>query len=162
MASLSFKQLFDRLQKSVDDSISKSSMDDIGKALVEIIRVRTRLGYGVGATGDQRQKLKPLSLLYREYRRKNRRLMSPQATVNRSNLTFTGQMLDSLDVVSSKKGALSIAPTGTRKGGLKNLTLARYVAEQGRPFMSLSNNELKQLSRIIDEGLNASLRRRLK
>lgn len=158
--TISLKELFDFLDRSVEESINKASMQDIGDALAEIVRTRTRLGYGVSKTGGSRQRLKSLSALYVEFRKESRASLSRFTRPGRSNLTYTGQMLDSLEA-EARDGNVEIKATGTRPEGLKNIDLSEYVSQQGRPFLDVSNNELKQLTRILDEGLNQSLRRRL-
>lgn len=160
MASITLEKLFDSLDKTVDDITSNATLEDIGRAIAEIIRVRTRLGYGVSRQGSKRTKLKPLSDMYKAYRRQNRRRLSPETSPNKSNLTFTGQLLDSL-TFKAGRGKLRVEPSGRRRGGLTNLKLAEHVTDQGRPFLNLSDNELKQITRIFDFGLNESLRRRL-
>jgi hypothetical protein len=160
MASITLENLFDSLNKTVEDITSKDQLEDIGKAIAEIIKVRTRLGYGVSRQGGKREELNSLSKKYTRYRRKNRRLLSSSTRPNKSNLTFTGQMLDSI-TFKAGRGKLRVEPSGRRRDGLTNLKLAEHVTDKGRPFFLLSDNELKQIVRIFDFGLNQSLKRRL-
>lgn len=160
--TISFKELFDFLSKSVDESIiDKPAMKSLGEAIAEIVRVRTRLGYGVRGNNEKREKLKPLSAIYVQYRKDNRASLSGLTRFKKSNLTFTGELLDSVKPLRVKEGEVRVGPSGVRSGGLKNIDLGTYVSQKGRPFLNLSDNELKQLSRILDEGLNKSLKRRL-
>lgn len=71
-----------------------------------------------------------------------------------SNLTFTGQLLDSLEVTRVVKGQAVIEPTGdrkkepNRKNTLSNKKLAQYVTEAGRAFLNLSALEANQVFRF--------------
>lgn len=153
-----------RLRDTIGDMAAQQALRPLGEQAVTIIVRRTRLGYGVpdhsNGTGT-RFKLQALSKSYVKYRERYPAFMSGLTTAKRSNLTFTGQLLDSMRVVSIAPGSVRIGPTGTRRGeSLSNATLAGYVAAKGRPFLSLSNLEAEQLVRFYRNTFGDLLRNR--
>jgi hypothetical protein len=132
--------------KVFDKFGDKAAMTAIAKAAAEMIRVRTRLGYGVPGDNKERQKLKTLSDGYKLFRKKHRGELYDETTAAKSNLTFTGQLLNSLKEKKITKNSATVGATGTRKGeSLTNEKLSEYVEEKGRPFIYLSNLENKKL-----------------
>lgn len=142
--SKSFEQLGDQLQDALKEVRKKDNMKGLGTFMADLIRKRTRLGYGVEVTGGPR---KPLDALNDKYKLLRAKLdLSSETTPGRSNLTRSGQLLDSIQVTSFKEGEVSVGPKGNRTdGGPTNEKLAEYVAEQGRPFNNLSGPEIKQV-----------------
>jgi len=154
------------IKKNIATLETKESMKILAELAAELIRKRTRLGYGVETLGAARKKLKPLDEDYVKIRK--RKGVSNQTTSKKSNLTSTGQLLDSISITKLSGKQASVGPTGSREGGaltkdgdaLTNSELAEFVTEAGRPFNNLSNNELKQLQqmavKIIEEALKKS------
>ncbi len=154
-----FKAVMDKVAKGVAESFKAQAMKLLGAEAIRLIVVRTRLGYGVVRPGAPRQKLKPLSKRYIEHREDSR--LSGFTAPRRSNLTFTGAMLESLRIKTSKAGAVSIEPTGGRRDGQTNAAVAGHVTKGGRPFISLSDLEIKKLARYMEkEILGKTLRKR--
>lgn len=151
----------DDFKKKLTASIQKigasSNMKIIGKEMADQIKKRTLLGYGVSEPGGNKEKLKPLDPKYVESRKKFPKL-SDKTTPRKSNLTRTGQMLASIDVKSANQGTVSVGPIGGRNDGLTNEELAKYVAEAGRPFNTLSKPELQGLIRFINDMLSKILK----
>jgi hypothetical protein len=171
------KQLRKQVEKAIDKAVKKikssSEMQNFADLTAEIIRRRTRLGYGVKSPGARRERLKPLSESYIEQRRgdavyftddqgqvrrvttsdkfKQRKKLSARTTPNKSNLTFTDQMLDSLTGFA-RSGEFKVEPTGQRDDGLTNRQVAEYVEEE-RPFLTLSRSEIKQLQQSVTKRL---------
>ena len=58
-------------------------------------------------------------------------------------------------------GRGEIRPVGLRSDGLSNEDVARFVDEAGRPFLHLSDNEIKQLEIFAGELFEALLRKNL-
>lgn len=166
---------FQRRMRAALTEISRSGqMKLIGQSAADIIRRRTRLGYGAETEGGERAKLKPLSDSYKAFRagkvafatgkHKGNSWIYPlvpakkpklhaHTTANRSNLTFTGQMLDSVGVIKTSNGVATVGPKGTRKDGLTNAKVAGFNADQGRVFNNLTAVEKKQVAQIIDREL---------
>lgn len=112
---------------------------------IALIQKRTRQGSGIARQGGEVRRLKGLSPSYIKFRQSNRIRLSPFTSPTKSNLTFTNQMLGSLDVVGRGK-QMAVAPTGRRSDGKSNQEIADYVSED-RPFLFLSPQELDQAQR---------------
>ncbi len=144
------KNFTGKIQALLKDAAKQEALRPMAEQAIAIIQKRTRLGYGVpaGTNGTaERFKLPELSAGYVKRRKRDRKL-SELTTPSRSNLTFTGQLLDSLAIVKLEAGTVVIGPTGTRKGGGSNAAVAQFVADSGRPFLALSRPEAEQLRRF--------------
>jgi len=135
-----------------------------GEFAASIIVKRTRLGYGVDKEYGQKQKLAPLAPSYIKQRKMFAGL-NPLTTPKRSNLTRTGQMLDSVQAIV-RRGVIYIEPTGTRDDGKKNLDVAIWNhkgnARRNRPprvFMNLSQLEFNQTVRFYRKTFTDLLRK---
>lgn len=168
--------------KAIAEFQSPATMREAGEFAVERIKTRTRLGRGVDKTGGESVPLKPLSQSYRDARRgkvafftdedgvvhpykpKSPPKLSPLTSPGRSNLTFSGQMLDALRVISVATGRAVLGWTSTRKreGGralMTNEEIASFVSKE-RPFFNLSGPEISGLQRFIRERITKLLKSR--
>ena len=118
-------------------------LDDVAEEGARILVKRTRLGYGVDEN-RRKSALKPLSKRYVKKRETYRRL-DPTTAPDKSNLTYTGQLLRS---VYAQKATVRIPPG-------RNSRVARDVAERGRPFFNFSEAERSQLKRYYKNLVNA-------
>lgn len=145
---------FDKLRLITQKAVQASTIKPVAEEAINIIRRRTRLGYGANEDGGQRFTFKKLSPRYVHFREtKGKRYLSEFAFPgSKSNLTFTGQMLDSMAVIKIEKGRVFIGPTGTRTDkfskGKENKQIAYWVSKQGRPFMYLTKPEISQVVRF--------------
>lgn len=155
------EKIVSRLEKTLDKAISPKEAKALGEQAIELVRVRTRLGYGVKSPNGNRSRLKALTPKYIKFRRRFKRL-SEFTRPSRSNLTLTGQMLDSLKLKTRKqkdRNITIITPSGSRRGGgPSNLDVATYQAEQGRIFNNMSKNETNQLLRFYRKRFGDLLR----
>jgi hypothetical protein len=173
------------------------NMRAIGELAASMIKLRTRLGYGVAKDGDANEKLKPLSANYVEQRQQQNSGARKQATAGlkaqkgkseaayikkhqkdtfkkaahqegglhpgtspkKSNLTRSGQLLDSEGVTKVGYGTVSVGPSGSRADGKTNQEIAGYVSEGGRPFNHLSKVEIKRLQDSVKKQLRDALKR---
>jgi hypothetical protein len=142
-----------QLKKAITLDLAKpSQMRFLGTEAIKLIVKRTRNGFGVEADGQPSRRLMRLTENYVNYRKQNRFRLSPFTTPGKSNLTFTGQMLDSFQIRQVSQGRTFIAPFGRRKGGgPTNLQVAGYVTENGRPFNNLSRSEIQRLAKLLIE-----------
>jgi hypothetical protein len=150
------KEFQKAMELGLTSGISKKEMREIGDIIADLVRTRTRLGFGVNAVGTPKVPLKPLAESTKKARRRNRNL-SPLTSPSKSNLTQTGALLESLSVIESslREGYLEIGPQGSRKhGSLNNEEVGKAVAQRGRSFTPLSSTELK---RLVDETTERSL-----
>lgn len=161
----------------------KRDLEAMGEEAIRLIVVRTRLGYGVDRPRAKRKRLKSLSPSYIEVRKgkiafftlgkgQKRRIVSyvpdkkPELSEftrpTRSNLTFTGKMLDSMRVkdIVVRRNRVSIGPDRRSRGkGLTNEKIATYQEQMGRVFNNLSDLEVKKLARFHKKSILRSVDR---
>lgn len=149
------------LEKALEEVRKPATMKRLGDKAAGMIKLRTRLGHGVTGDGTDKQKLKPLSDSTRESKRGKLRRgeLSSDTTPNRSNLTDTGQLLDSIKAFDAQNGSIKVGPTGTRQDGKRNEDIAKYVTEQGRSFNHLSKVEQKRINDEVRREVRAVLKR---
>jgi hypothetical protein len=105
----------------------------------------------------------------RQLSRKNR--THPDFSPAKSNLTFSGQFLDSFKVVVDRvKSAvrIRISPTGTHKGvtylngkrarGVRNEEIGRGLIEGGRDYRPISKKNRSKIGEFVLTALRRSLR----
>ncbi len=164
---LSFKsEDYDKKLKAVLDKVfAAANMAQWMQETADDIKKRTRLGYGVEKDYDSKEKLKYLSEKYIEYRKKDKHgELSAATSARKSNLTYTGQMLDALRGSSKGKyhGEVWLKderkPTKNQKRSFGNNDLAVWNAEKGRNFMAISDLEFKRLNQKIEKVLVEEIR----
>lgn len=119
------------------------------------------------ATGDR---FKPLSGPYKKWRKKVLSKSTQWARTNKvgqffspnkSNLTLTGQLINSLKGRSNfRTQRITVKPTGSRSDGLKNEEVAGDVAKNGRPFLGLDEKGRQRIIQIVKRDLRRQIRRR--
>lgn len=185
-----FEKTFKRLEEAFNEAIksiqSRKNTKIAARRAKDLIVTRTRLGFG--AVEDQpKQKLAKLSESYKLYRKglkkgevrfipkrgpkadeivsfeaKGLPRLSSKTTTGKSNLTLTAQMLDSLKESVIGPGRFKIKPTGTREDGKHtNEQVAGFVADNGRPFLALSEQDEKQLSQFLEKVLTQRIEKAL-
>ena len=143
-----FKKNTNKILDKLEDE-----MDDVGDDIVDLIKNRTRKGYGVDKNYGSKQKLAPLKESYKEYRKRYRSQLGGGAKPTKSNLTFSGSMLDSLK--AKVKGlSVLVRPTGQDSKGVPNLQKAGQLTKGGkhmkaRPFLFLSQIEINRIAKDI-------------
>lgn len=157
--------VFDKIRMRIENVLRGYDLGPHSKDAAERIKKRTRLGYGVegGVRGGQRERLGKLSDSYIATRKKARRSgkLSSATSPKRSNLTFTGQLLDSLrGMVKGNK--IIVYLKKNRDDGKTNPQVAGYVENGGRPFFELTDKEVKGLRNNIKKDLIKTLRRKNK
>lgn len=136
------RAMFDKLKKLRDEMTKKDNLQETGDFAADLIRKRTRLGFGVDSHGGSKKKLDKLSTGYINQRKKKK----PQGptTPSKSNLTRDGDMLDDLEAkVSTKTTTIGFS---TKKSEDK----AEWVSDK-RPFNFLSKPELKQIKLFLNK-----------
>ena len=141
---LAIKKAKEKVNRSIEDSIDKKDMDELASFAANMITKRTRLGYGVSDNGQEKSKLEKLkgrpspyksTIRARIYAEKRGEL-SRETTPVKSNLTMTGQLLDSIIwTVEKTKAILFIPNTNRRNSDLTNREVGGYVSKK-RPFVS--------------------------
>ena len=127
--------------------------DDVGSYLVTTLRNRVRLGYGVARDGAKKEKFKPLAPSTIEHRTQLSLAgkLYPNSRPNRSHLTATGQMMDSLTYAKepgrvvlffNNQWAESKAAWNNKDGRVP------------RPFFYLTDLEIKATERTLQKALD--------
>ena len=134
--------------KSVVDS--RAVIELMADMAVAIVFERTTAGKGLTSetTRNPRlKKLKALSVSYKRHRRRVKSQLSSRTGPGRSNLTFSGQMLDALDSKILKTGfRLLVKKTRRSKSRLTNNKVAEFVAKNGRAWLGLAASEQRVLA----------------
>lgn len=168
------------------DLVRPENMRKYGEQAAAMIKLRTRLGQGVESDGAEKGPLKPLSPAYIKMRQEQQDTaesdvltarfrsgkrglhvtkkqlhgkggLSDQTSPGKSNLTRTGQMLNSESVTSVGEGEVFVGPKGSRDDGKKNEDIAAYVTYAGRPFNNLSKIEVKRVNDAIKKDMKKFL-----
>lgn len=174
-----------RLEALREVTNDQSLKMDLAKTTRGIVYKRVKSGKGVDSdrkkvSSTNHKKLKSLSKNYVRFRRtgwvtfKAKQKNGKPKTVNfyvgkpalgefgspaRSNLTLSGEMLNSMQYDIKRFGFSVLIPeTRRRDGKLTNAQLARYHSQSGRPFMALTSGE----SRIIKARMKKEIQKRLK
>jgi hypothetical protein len=163
------KQLESIINKKVGEFISNSFNDrllnKVGKAARDQVVKRTRLGKGVKKPGGgPARKLKSLQEITVIYRGEYKENLSPLTRPRKSNLTATGQLLDSISYKIIKRGqkkSLRLYFKENRRfeldgtpAKISHKRINKQVEKNGRSFFYLAGFELKKLSSIIFDALN--------
>lgn len=155
------------IKQASDDIRTPEKMKGFGKFAAEMIKLRTRLGSGVARDGAEKSKLKPLAESTKDQRgyMQDRGELNKRTNPGKSNLTRTGQLLDSISAKSASRSKVTIGPSGARTGdGKRKLTneeVGRYVEKGGRPFNNLSKTEIKRTKDLIAKEMKKAIRARL-
>lgn len=178
-----FKDISDALFKAIDQTVQPNNLSKYARSSAADIKRRTRLGYGVSSNGGKREKLKALDPKYvtnvrsvgkkRDGFRKKKgggyakkykkgANLSSETTPKKSNLTFTGQLLNAIIGLSPSKGLVKITFNENRKDGVKNSDIVLGQEDQGRPFFYLTRTELKRLKDKLRVDLKRNIVGRLK
>lgn len=158
--------------KAVDNGVGKA-LDILEREIPEQIKKRTRLGGGVQTVnnegfGGRRTKLDSLSESYKKKRKLYKSNLSSQTSPSKSNLTATGQLLDSIKSRKRPGDKLDFKVTGSRRkeldGSKSNKTneqVRKYVEEK-REFLGLTNAEVNKFTRLARKIIEKELSKVLK
>lgn len=159
------KELVAKVEKTLKKVLkSKSFYDDLGEFVSNQIRKRTRIGKGVSPSGNQ-TKLNPLKPSTKKYREKYKKNLSENTRAGKSNLTATGQLLDSIEYKSTNaKTKISFADKRSKElsgaaSTISNSKVAGYVQKAGRRFFGLTTGEQNELKRIIEKKIQEITKR---
>lgn len=155
------KRLRNAISSVMPAIVSPAQMRKYGELAAGMIKLRTRLGSGVVRDGADKQKLKPLkpSTVERRKSLKEKGRLSGETSPRKSNLTQSGQLLDSVQVTNAGVATVSVGPRGGRDEGLTNQKVAEHVTDAGRPFNSLSKIETKRLHDEVKRNLREAIKR---
>ena len=157
-------RFFEEIERTV---LNSKSMLRLGRITKNIIKDRTKSGLNSHGV-----KLKKLSDPYVD-RRKFTGVPGQFGAPERSNLTYTGQLLESFDITGSLGTFSVIIPNterrrppdekgkrfGIGKDKLSNSQVAEQVAKNGRPFFSISKDEGQILAKDVEDNVRRVLNR---
>lgn len=165
---LNFKFVQTDLKKLANDILkkvfNKEEMNLYVMSLRNDIVKRTRLGSGVRDNLKKKQKLKRLTSKKYVKLRSSSSELSDLTKPSKSNLTFSGQLLDSLTPISNKafEGSIKIKETRKKlkhqKTIINNSKIIEYQEVQGRPFFYVTDLENKRLEQMMKKKLKKYLR----
>lgn len=158
-AQADLKSVIGSLQRRFSRPLTKKELRQLGDLSAEAIVNRTRDGFGVVRTGARKSRLKPLSSQYIEFRKRFRSL-SNDTSPKKSNLTLTGQMLESVRTKKVRQGTRGNARVIVEPGTRKLFKRAEFNALRGRIFMNLSKKELKEINQFMTKSIKSKLKRR--
>ena len=122
-----FTDALGQLGKLLKEAKKPSVLKRIGQKCIELIYNRTKLGYGVSndkGGNAKKVKLPGHSDSYIDYRETYDHLLHDTTTPTKSNLTFTGQLLDALKFKIAGDGiTIYIEDSGRKKGKITNKKL---------------------------------------
>lgn len=137
------------LNKAMAKTVDRKSMIEYGKLVVDLVVARTRYkGQGVAENGGRARKLKSVSAKYAK-RRQNMERHPDAANGRKSNLTLTGEMLDSLTVIKSRNKSVEVGWNDKDEAAK-----ARGNEDRGRPFLNLTTSEVNIISKQLDKKLS--------
>lgn len=154
------KRLEGSLDKIITDSVSKS----LGDKVVDIIKRRSRRGYGI-TDNEGSAAFEKLADSTVEQRKRYKRNLSSETRPSKSNITGTGQMLDSMRS-NPQRGKIQVEiPKSKRRkelsgaqSTLTNAEVAGYVQQNGRKFFGLTKRERSDLVREVKQILLTGLK----
>jgi len=159
-----------KLEKAFQVSMSVRVMKAMGEESVNLIRVRTRLGWGVEKSGQKRQRLISLTAPYIKQRKRYRASLSQftRPGQKKSNLTLTGDMLDSMKVTKAKRTQVVIGfpkrkhlpfPKDSKARSRPTIEKVAAFTAKRRPFLNLTDLEERKLVRFYRKTFGDLLKR---
>jgi len=147
------------LEKQIGNLVTRKDMRAVGELSVALIVNRTRSGRGVKSPGGNVSGLKSLSEQYILFRQRNRIRLSNTTSPSKSNLTFSGQMLESISVLKVSKVKfnqivkIGIKPNN-RDDGKTNTQVINWVSNM-RPFFFLSKGEATKIRKELSKRIKS-------
>jgi hypothetical protein len=154
-------QLGKDLEKFLLNVVTKDMKKMFAERAADIIYKRTKSGKGltrnaVSVGNNSLKAIEPLSPGYIEYRK--RRILGPYASPKRSNLTFSGELLESIVVKMLGNNVVVAIDSGKHHSGISLEELARRVSDKGRPFFGLADSEVKILEGFVKRTIRDRIR----
>ena len=171
------------VQRVFEKTLTNALMNDIGKTVVKRIQGFTRKGFSLprvdkrtSGTTQSPKKQQRLSKGYIQFREdlKSGKIKRGDANYVKtkqglfrptvSNLTLTGQLIDSIKFGFSKKRkkikAITVNVSGTRDDGLKNVDVAKDLADRSDPrlFLGLDGKGIRVIRNKVLKLLRRNIR----
>lgn len=177
-----------KLNQVIDEVFNPRFQSRLARLARSIIYKRVKSGFGVTSTGARRLKLKPLAeatIMARQGKLAIRhkkgttqkivldgvddrpRQMGEGFAPARSNLTYSGQLLESIEIDVGRFGFSIYIPDTVRRRynqhqrqRATNKEIAIYVQDAGRNFFELTNAEVDIIIRAINDFIKSTIRKR--
>lgn len=149
------------LQTKIMTELDNVSFDEYFEPIPDIIRDRTRDGYGITEDNGAKRNLKKLAkstIIRRELLDRQGKLSS-ETTPFTSNLTQSGQMLDSITLKKISGKRYNVVFNEDRDDGETNAQLKRWNEKKGRVFFGLTKAERRTLERNVQKKINELVKR---
>ena len=157
-----FKSVSRVIRKVKTELLTRSFNRKLGNEAKEIVFKRVKLGFGVDnedSRNPRRVRFRKLTPNYIRQRRR-RGVQGSFGGPRKSNLTDTGQLLDSMIVRANRDGFTILIPDSRRRGGRNtNAEVAIFVSDSGRPFFALTGAEVNILKKSITDRIRRLTRR---
>jgi hypothetical protein len=151
------------LDKLFNDLIGPKELEFIATWVRDTIYKRTKSGKGLKEVnrkigGTSNKSIDDVSEEYSKWRKGKITGPFPKSGL-KSNLTFTGELLESMRAMVRKGQAVVEIPKGRHSSGVDLQKLLDDVEiENGRPFFGLSDTEMKTLDSMIRRMIRDKLR----
>lgn len=144
-----------KLKVVVDGIVDRDILREIGNEAREMVKSRTRKGFGVERELGPQTRLAGISESYKKQRKRLQKQgkLSPETTPGKSNMTKTGELLDTLNLRVNKKSVTVSAK------GKKNQDKAKYNAKAGRTIFNLSKSENQKIKKLINQKINDDIKK---
>jgi hypothetical protein len=141
------KQL-EKLNKGLQRIELRAYVDQLPKT----IKQRTRQGKGLDDDNDiiKLPPIKKSTIKSREYAQR-RGDLDERTKPKKSNLTMTGQLVDSLFARQIRNDTVRLSLNDSRNDGKGNNKIKKYQEDSGRKFFGAANEELKKLNERIEK-----------
>lgn len=158
-------QMRKELLRVIQNSVTDAMLLMFAEHVRDTIYRRTKSGKGLTKNkesfgNNSLANLKKLSPAYIKYRQ--RKILGPFGKPDRSNLTFSGELLGSIIARMSGKRAIVEVQGGKHWSGLDVKEIARLVSDNGRPFFGLSDTELKTFENFMRRKIREHVRKTFK
>ena len=156
--------MINKLLETILSNVKKKAAipSNLGGFVANLIKKRTRLGGGVtnGERGGRKYSLRTIARTpqYERFRKTHKKEMKETAPA-KHNLTFTGQLLNSIRHKTYSKH-VEISLSDSRSDSVSNNDIRKWQAERGRHFFELTSAEMKQTTKFVKLYIERRLRSR--
>lgn len=159
-----------KLEEIEKNFTSKELLEPVSKIVITDIQRETRSKKGFDESGKRKNLPSPLSTEWSRYKDKLAGINKTHPTYGkgRSNLTFTGQLLNSLKAFF-ERNTITIKPTGTHRGykqirggrskDVENEKIAEGLESLGYKFLGVDDKTEKKIKTEITRFIRRLLRR---
>lgn len=153
---MTFKKLNIQINALIEGVIRRETMSEVGELVRDLVKSRTKKGFGVAEPEGKATRLKGLSESYKKRRRtlKKQGKLDQSTSPTKSNLTQTSQMLDSV------KSKASTAKAEVFLDNEKAQRKAELQANDNREFMNLSKSEVNKIKKLLEQKIIDDIKKR--